>query len=67
MTRQRTLYLPVRFSWMVHNLPNFHRSGSIAGMRRQFYGRNAILIRCGQYIYNATGSHNLQSILNHAK
>jgi len=34
--------------------PNFHRSGSIIGMKQKFYGRNALLVRCGSYIYNVT-------------
>ena len=33
--------------------PNFHRSGSITGMRR-IYGIDAKLVRCGNYIYNVT-------------
>lgn len=34
--------------------PNFHVSGSVLGMKRQYYGKNALLIRCGAYIYNVT-------------
>lgn len=40
-----------------HNLsrfPNFHKSGSITGMKRLYYGQNALLVRCGNYIYNVT-------------
>lgn len=33
--------------------PNFHRSGSITGMRK-YYGINAKMVRCGNYIYNVT-------------
>jgi hypothetical protein len=32
--------------------PNFHRSGSIRGMKSRFYGKDAMLVRCGQWIYN---------------
>ena len=35
--------------------PNFHRSGSIMGMRK-FYGIDAKMVRCGNYIYNVTAS-----------
>jgi hypothetical protein len=35
-------------------LPNFHKSGSIKGMKRQFYGKDALLVRYGNYIYNCT-------------
>ena len=34
--------------------PNFHKSGSVAGMKKQYYGENALLVRCGNYIYNVT-------------
>ena len=36
--------------------PNFHKSGSIAGMRRLYYGADALLVRCGSYIYNVTSA-----------
>lgn len=32
--------------------PNFHKSGSIRGMKERFYGKDAMLVRCGSYIYN---------------
>lgn len=38
----------------ISNYPNFHKSGSIAGMKKQYYGENALLVRCGSYIYNVT-------------
>lgn len=34
--------------------PNFHRSGSIIGMKNKYYGRDALLVRCGNYIYNVS-------------
>lgn len=38
----------------ISDYPNFHKSGSIAGMKKQYYGENALLVRCGNYIYNVT-------------
>lgn len=38
----------------ISRFPNFHCSGSIIGMKQKFYGRNALLVRCGSYIYNVT-------------
>jgi len=38
----------------IKEFPNFHKSGSITGMKNQFYGKNALLVRCGNYIYNVT-------------
>ena len=30
----------------IENYPNFHKSGSIKGMKEKYYGRNALLVRC---------------------
>lgn len=63
----RTRTLPVKFSHMLGDCPNFHKSGSIAGMRRQFYGQDAQLVRCGSYIYNVTSSPRMGEILRNCK
>ena len=34
--------------------PNFHKSGSIIGMKKLYYGKNALLVANGDYIYNVT-------------
>lgn len=39
--------------------PNFHKSGSIRGMKKQYYGVAALLVRCGSYIYNVTSEPNI--------
>lgn len=44
--------------------PNFHKSGSVAGMKRRYYGKNALLVRCGNFIYNVSAS---PEIYNQAK
>ena len=36
----------------ISQCPNFSATGSIKGMRENFYGKNAMLVRCGSYIYN---------------
>ena len=38
----------------ISQFPNFHKSGSITEMKRRYYGANALLVRCGNYIYNVT-------------
>jgi len=38
----------------IGNFPSFHKSGSIRGMKEKYYGKNALLVRCGNYIYNVT-------------
>ena len=36
------------------DFPNFHKSGSIIGMKKIYYGKNALLVKSGNYIYNVT-------------
>ena len=38
----------------IDEFPNFHKSGSIKGMKDKYYGKNSLLVRCGNYIYNVT-------------
>ena len=38
----------------IDNFPNFHKSGSATGMKKLYYGKNALLVKCGSYIYNVT-------------
>lgn len=38
----------------IDKYPNFHRTGSIRGMKKRYYGADALLVRCGSYIYNVT-------------
>lgn len=40
----------------IERYPNFSATGSVEGMKEKFYGRNALLVRCGSYIYNVSGS-----------
>lgn len=58
--------LPVKHYALISDCPNFHRSGSITGMRK-FYGKFAQLVRCGSYIYNVERSPNRDKILSKAK
>lgn len=50
----RIKYLSVTKGQKVHieQYSNFHKSGSIKGMKEKYYGKNAMLVRCGNYIYN---------------
>lgn len=38
----------------ISEFPNFHKSGSIRGMKKMYYGKSALLVRCGSYIYNVS-------------
>jgi hypothetical protein len=34
--------------------PSFSKTGSITGMKKLYYGKDAMLVKCGSYIYNVT-------------
>jgi len=36
--------------------PNFSTSGNIGGMKKLYYGKNALLVKSGSYIYNVTSN-----------
>jgi hypothetical protein len=44
--------------------PNFSVTGSIKGMRKIYYGKDALLVRKGSYIYNVTSEPDIYN--NHA-
>ena len=52
----RTKRLPVDspYARRLEDCPSFHRTGSIKGMKKHFYGESALLVICGNYIYNVT-------------
>ena len=49
--RTKTLYRRDGARIGISRFPNFHKSGSIAGMKSLYYGKNALLIRCGSLIF----------------
>lgn len=52
--RTKTLYTRDAEKAGINRFPNFHRTGSIIGMKRLYYGKNALLVRCGSQIYNVS-------------
>lgn len=36
----------------ISDYPNFHKSGNVKGMKEKIYGKDALLVQCGNYIYN---------------
>jgi len=38
----------------LNNCPNFSATGSIKGMKDKYYGKDALLVKCGSYIYNVS-------------
>lgn len=49
-TKQMTISEGAEYN--LSQYPNFHKSGSISGMKKLYYGKDALLVRCGSYIYN---------------
>lgn len=35
----------------ISRFPNFHKTGSVRGMKKLYYGDRCLLVRCGDYIY----------------
>jgi len=36
----------------IDKYPNFSKSGSVKGMKKLYYGKSAMLVKCGNWIYN---------------
>lgn len=54
----RVKYLDVKTAKRVNidRFPNFSASGSIKGMKEKYYGKNALLVRSGNFIYNVSSA-----------
>lgn len=63
--RTKTLYRQDGERIGIDHFPNFHKSGSIVGMKRLYYGKNALLVRCGCWIYNVSSEPNVYYNLAH--
>lgn len=42
--------------------PNFSKTGSVKGMKDKFYGKDALLVKCGAYIYNVSSSPEIYNL-----
>lgn len=54
MARCKTLSVKHPRAKELEGLPSFSSTGNITGMKNKYYGKNALLVRCGSYIYNVT-------------
>lgn len=63
--RTKTLYKRDSERIGISRFPNFHKSGSIAGMKRLYYGRKALLVHCGSWIYNVSDEPHIYHKLAH--
>ena len=51
--RVKTVYIKDKERLKLSDFANFSVTGSIAGMKK-IYGKEALLVRCGSWIYNVT-------------
>ena len=54
MARTKTVYVKDKARLRLSSFPNFSVTGSIQGMKKKYYGEDALLVRCGSWIYNVT-------------
>ncbi len=54
MPKVKTLPAARAIFWDLARFPNFSVTGSIKGMKKLYYGKDALLIKCGSYIYNVS-------------
>lgn len=40
----------------ISRFPNFHKTGSVWGMKRLYYGTEALLVKCGNFIYDVSNA-----------
>jgi hypothetical protein len=57
--------LPIEHAEKVKGFPSFSTSGSIRGMKAKYYGKDALLVRCGHYIYNVTSEPDIYNNFAH--
>lgn len=46
----KTLYTKDAERTGISRFPNFHKTGSITGMKELYYGKNALLVRCYEHL-----------------
>lgn len=63
--KTKTLYKRDTEKVGISRFPNFHKSGSITGMKSLYYGKNALLIWCGRWIYNVSSEPEIYYNLAH--
>lgn len=52
--KTKTLYTRDAERTGISRFSNFHRTENITGMKQLYYGKDALLVRCGSYIYNVS-------------
>ena len=52
--RVKTMTLHEGMRYGLSQFPNFSATGSVVGMKKLYYGKDALLVRCGGFIYKVT-------------
>ena len=52
--RTKTVYVKDKDRLGLDRFPNFCATGSVYGMKKKYYGKDALLVRCGGFIYNVS-------------
>ena len=52
----RVKKIPANSKLDLSEFPNFSASGSVKGMKKLYYGKDALLVKKGAYIYNVSAS-----------
>ncbi len=65
MARTKTLSVKHPEAKKLKEFPNFSVTGSISGMKALYYGKEALLVRCGPWIYNVTSAPDIYHTLAH--
>ena len=52
--RCKYVYVKDKERLKLSEFPNFSVTGSIYGMKKKYYGKDALLVRCGYWIYNVS-------------
>ena len=59
-------YIPVgKKPANLSEFPNFSKTGSVKGMKDKYYGKDALLVRCGHWIYNVTSEPSIYYDIAH--
>ena len=54
MAAVKTIPVSEKERLKLSDFPNFSKTGSIIGMKKKYYGKDALLVKCGAYIYNVS-------------
>jgi len=62
--KTRTLSVKEGNQLRISRFPNISTSGSIKGMKDKYWGKNALCVKCGSYIYNVSSEPSIYEQAN---